>query len=99
MPWLTVSREVEEIGQLPGETTGMTGVWKTRVRISQLVKEGMDHGVNRGEPLGGGIFEEGADKVDGIMGSFAENLRETISNPVPCPLRQSHTLLNGCGLI
>jgi len=38
--------ELEESGQVPRAAVGVTRIWQLGVRVSQLIKERMDHGIN-----------------------------------------------------
>lgn len=53
-----MTREVEELRHLLGSTSSMTRVRETTVRSTQLVKEGVNHGVDRGKTLSGSVLEK-----------------------------------------
>lgn len=56
----------------------MTRVGESGARIAQLVEEGVDHGIDGREPLGGGILEEARDQLDGVLVGLAEDFAEGV---------------------
>ena len=67
--------EVVESGQITHSAVGVTRVRQTGAGVSQLVEEGVHHGVNGGETLRWCVFEQLGDQVDSVRVSFAEDLR------------------------
>lgn len=71
----TVAREFEERRQISDGTVLMTRVWETRIRISEFVKERVNHCFDGGEPLSRSILQQARDEVDGIRVCLAEHLQ------------------------
>ncbi len=93
-----MSGEVEEGGKILQRPIGVARIGQLGVRIPQLIKERMAHGLDRRETLSRGILEETGDEVDGIWRSFAEDLSYQISERHIFG-GEGLTLLKGCGLI
>ena len=70
----TVTREVEQLRHFLGTTSGMARIWKSTIRSSKLVKEGVNHGHDRRATLGRGVLEKSRDQLNRICGRFAEHL-------------------------
>lgn len=71
---LTMTREVEQLGHLLGTSIGMTGVWESALRITELVEEGVAHRVNCRKTLSWSVLEERRNELDGVIGCLAEDL-------------------------
>ena len=91
---ITVMSEIEQLRQIPCGAVGMARIWKPGLRIPQLVEEGLHHGVDRGEALGGGVLQELRDQINRGRVSFPENLGVCQRAAMQTPAFQ-HTLLNG----
>ena len=50
--------EIEQIRQLSGRTVGVARIGKFDVRVPELIEEGVDHSINRGQTLCRRILEE-----------------------------------------
>lgn len=50
--------EIEEGRKILGTSIGMTRVGQARSRIPNLIKEGVDHGVNGRQALSRGVLEQ-----------------------------------------
>ena len=67
-------REIKKVRQLPRRACRVTRVRQPGSRISQLVEEGLNHGVNGRQSLRRRILEESGNKVNGVVGRFAKHL-------------------------
>ena len=67
--------EVVEGWQVPYSAVGVTRVRQTCVGVSQLIEEGVNHGVNSGQSLRWCVLQQFGDQVDRIRISFTEHLR------------------------
>jgi hypothetical protein len=70
----TVMGEVVQLRHIAGGSVRVTRVWQTRVRISQLIKERVHHGVDGRQTLGWRVFEQFRDQIDRIRISLPEHL-------------------------
>lgn len=68
--------EVEERWQVPDSSSVVPRVGKFGARVAKVIEEGMDHGVDRGKALRGGILKKAGDEVDSISVGLLENLVE-----------------------
>jgi len=66
--------EVEQLGHVLGGTSRVTGIRETSVGISQLIKEGVNHGLNGRQTLCRCVLEKLGNEVDGAGISLAEDL-------------------------
>lgn len=69
-------RKVVQLWKVASGTIRVTRVGQAGAWIPQLVKEGMDHGIDSGETLCGSVFEQLGDEIDGIRISLAEDLEQ-----------------------
>ena len=67
----TMVVEIKEIWQLFGSAVGVTRVGQSRRRISDLIEERVDHGVNGRQPLCRGVLEELRNQIDRVGVGFA----------------------------
>lgn len=75
---LTVSREVEQVGQITKLASSVSRIGELGGWVSQLVEEGVNHGINGGLSLSGGVLEQAGNKVDGVGICLAEDLVEGV---------------------
>lgn len=88
--------EVEQLRKIPSGSVGVTRVWKPCLRIPQLVKEGLYHGVDSREALGWRVLQKLRDEIDSAGVSFPEHLsKSACAQPCPEGRATSRTLLNG----
>ena len=71
--------EVVELGQITSGPVGVTRVWRARVRIPQLIEEGVHHGIDGRQTLGRGVFKQLRDQFDGAGVGLSENLGKGVS--------------------
>lgn len=67
-------RKVVQLWQITNRPVRVTRVGQAGVGISQLVEEGVDHGINRRKTLCGSVLEQLGDQVDGVGVRLPENL-------------------------
>lgn len=72
--------KVEKGGQILASTVLVSRIWQPGARVSELVEEGVDHGIDGGQALCRGVFEQARDEVDGIGVSFPENLSDVLAS-------------------
>ena len=58
--------EIEKTRQVLGTAIRMAGVGEAAVRITELVKEGVDHGIDGRETLSRGVLEQRGDQIDSL---------------------------------
>jgi len=58
--------KIEKTRQVLGTAIRMAGVREAAVRIAELVKEGVDHGIDGRETLSWGVLEQRRDQIDGL---------------------------------
>lgn len=75
---LTMASKVEEFRKITKLTRSMSGIGQLGLGITQLVEEGVDHGVDGRLSLCRGIFEQLGDEIDGVGISLAEDLAEGV---------------------
>lgn len=68
--------EVEELRQILGCTSRVTRIGESSVGVSQLIEEGVDHGLDGGQTLCRCVFEELRNEIDGAGIGLAEDLFE-----------------------
>lgn len=95
---LTMPREIEENGQVFGRVVVMARIGEARGRIPKFVKEGVTHGLDGRQALGGSVLQKCRNQVNGLRGSFPEYLGIISIRNVGL-LEVIITLLKGCGLI
>lgn len=66
--------EVEELRQVLGCTSRVTRIGESSVRVSQLIEEGVDHGLDSGQTLCRCVFEKLRNEIDGAGIGLAEDL-------------------------
>ena len=66
--------EVKEVWQIPYSAVGVTRIRQTCAGVSQLVEEGVDHGINRRQSLSWCVLEQLRDQVDSVGVCFTEHL-------------------------
>jgi hypothetical protein len=52
----------------------MARVGQSSAGVSQLIEEGLDHGINGRQSLCRRVLQKSRNEVDGVMGRFAEHL-------------------------
>lgn len=67
-------REFKEVRQLLHGAVGVTGIREPGVRVPELIKEGVNHGLDCGKPLRGRVLEQLGNQVNGVGISLTENL-------------------------
>lgn len=75
---LTMTRKIEKRGQILDWTIWVTRIRESGRRISQLIKERVNHSINGRQSLGGSVLEEARNQLDGIRLSLAEDLVERV---------------------
>lgn len=70
--------EVEQWWQWLQLASSMPRVRELGIRITELIKEGVDHRINGPQALRGSVFEELGDQVDCISVGLAEDLAERV---------------------
>lgn len=68
--------EVKERWQIPDGSRVVPRVRKSGAGVPEFIEEGMDHGIDRRQTLGGGILKKEGDEVDSISVGLLENLVE-----------------------
>jgi len=58
--------EIEKTRQVLGTAIRMAGVGEAAVRITELVKERVDHGIDGRETLSRGVLEQRGDQIDSL---------------------------------
>jgi len=58
--------EIEKTRQILGTAVRMAGVGEAAVRIAELVKEGVDHGIDGRETLSRRVLEQRGDQIDSL---------------------------------
>lgn len=81
---LTVVVEVEKLRHVLGRTSRVTRVREASVGVSQLIKEGVNHGFNGGQALCRCVFEELGNEIDGAWVGLAEDLVGWVSKNSGC---------------
>lgn len=71
--------EVEELRHVLGRTSRVARVRESSVRVSQLIEEGVNHGLNGGQTLCRCVFEELGNEIDGAGVGLTEDLFELVS--------------------
>lgn len=66
--------EVVQLRHITSGSVGVTRVWETRVRVPQLVKEGVYHRIDSRKTLSWRVLEEFGDQIDRVGISLSEHL-------------------------
>lgn len=69
-----MSREIKENGHVLGRIVVMARVREAGGRIPEFVEEGVAHGLDRRQALGGSVLQKCRNQVDSLRGSFPEYL-------------------------
>jgi hypothetical protein len=67
--------EFEEVGHILRCAIGVAGVRQLEVRISELIEEWVNHGLNCGKTLSRRVLEQFRDQVDRVRVSLPKDLR------------------------
>jgi hypothetical protein len=90
--------EVEELRQVLGCTSRVTRIRESSVRVSQLIKEGVDHSLDSGQTLCRCVFEKLRNEIDGAGIGLAEDLFGSVSKDSECDQRDITYLVEGMRL-
>lgn len=66
--------DIEQQRKFADFAVRVTRIWKPSIFVSELVEEGMDHGVNSRQSLSRSVLEQFGDEVDGARICLAEHL-------------------------
>ena len=70
----TMPGEIKKIGKLPCCPGRVTRVRQPSIRISQLVEEGLNHGIDGRKSLCRRVLEKGRNEINGVVRRFAKHL-------------------------
>lgn len=69
-----MTREVKKLGHVLGSPGGVARVREATLRLTKLVEERMDHGIDGRKTLGRGVLQQQRDQIDCVGAGLAEHL-------------------------
>lgn len=70
--------KVEQWGERLQLATSVAGIGEHGVLVTDLIEEGMNHGINRSQALGRRVLEQLGDQINRISVGLAEHLAERV---------------------